>query len=168
MRRKATTKASLPLVLLLAAGCSDEPAPNPSPLARAVPEDTLITLERGDCDGGGCPAYRLTITADGSVVFDGQSRVKVAGAARGRITQQRRKELLAEFERIKYFSLNDRYLIGPDGCTGYMHHGAVITTSLRVNGQFKRVERYTGCLGVAPDSNRSKTAWMKWPRRGSG
>ena len=122
----------------------------PSSAIQSVPEDTLITLERSPCDGK-CPAYKLTISADGGVVFEGHSHVKEVGIARSRITQEQLKQLVAEFERIKYFSLNDRYSIVPDGCTGYSHHGIFIVTSLRMNGELKRVVRNTGCLGAVPE-----------------
>lgn len=137
-------------MLLLAAGCSKQATPPSSRAVQPVPADTLITLVRDKCPGL-CPAYELTIAADGSVLFEGRSQVKEVGVAHGEITQEQLTRLLAEFERINFFSLNDRYSIGPDGCTGYAHHGVDITTSLRMNGRSKRVRRNTGCLGGVPE-----------------
>ena len=148
-------KYFLLLIFLLAANCPGntvslkKATSDHSSATQSVPEDTLITLERSPCDAK-CPAYKLTIAADGGVVFEGHSYVKEIGIVRSKITQEQLKQLVVEFERIKYFSLNDRYSIVPDGCAGYSHHGIFIITSLRMNGESKRVMRNTGCLGAVP------------------
>ena len=48
-----------------------------------IPQDLKITLERAGCFGF-CPDYKLTITADGAVVFEGGNGVKQVGAMRKR------------------------------------------------------------------------------------
>src|SRR6266404_6290314 len=75
---------------------------------RDIPKDTVITLERTECYGT-CPSYKLSILANGEVVFVGERNVKRVGKVKGRINQDHLKQLLAEFERINYFSLKDDY-----------------------------------------------------------
>src|SRR5947208_1474873 len=45
---------------------------------KAIPRDLRITLERSTCFGT-CPDYKLTVTGDGTVVFEGREFVKVKG-----------------------------------------------------------------------------------------
>ena len=113
---------------------------------RGVPRDTLITLERTPCFGE-CPSYKLTISADGTVVYEGRQDVKQSGTIKSRISRAQIKQLVAEFERVNYFSLRDSYSgeVCPETWTD--HPSAV--TSLRLNGRSKTVRHYHGCKGLA-------------------
>lgn len=53
------------------------------PVAR---DDFAISLERSACFGR-CPAYKLRITADGAVTFDGETNVARPGHHRARISR---------------------------------------------------------------------------------
>src|SRR6059058_5801427 len=44
-------------------------------VADEIPKDTLITLERTACFGT-CPVYKLTISADGKVAFEGKNTLE--------------------------------------------------------------------------------------------
>lgn len=98
--------------------------------------DVLITLERTRCFGA-CPAYRLTIAGDGTVVYEGYYFVKVEGSRASIITQQQLEELIHEFERVDYFSFTD-----------YIDYHATdmpsAITSITINGRTKTVEHYFG------------------------
>lgn len=112
----------------------------------AVPQDTVITLERTGCYGR-CPGYALSIFADGAVVYYGVPRngfTKVAGAARSWISQEQLRRLVAEFERVDYFSLKDRYEAA-DGCPTFRTDSPWVITSLQINGRKKTVHHYHGC-----------------------
>jgi hypothetical protein len=113
---------------------------------QGVPEDTLITLERTPCFGM-CPMYKITISADGRVVFEGRNYVKKIGTAKSTILQQRLRELLAAFEKIGYFDLRDRYNEPEDGCKQWATDNPSAITSIRINGKSKSVSHYYGCRG---------------------
>ena len=123
-------------------GCHGAGYSDPAVIPQNVPQDLMISLERTECFGG-CPVYKLTITADGAVVFRGRRFVKQDGATiRSAITQDRLKQLIAEFDRVKFFSLDDDYsetrLLCPTD-----HPSAF--TSIRINGKSKTINHYLGC-----------------------
>ena len=72
MQRGASVSAACLAILAIAT----------SALAQDLPEDFLITLERTwlHC-GGECPAYTVSIDAQGSVTYDGKMYVRVVGPA---------------------------------------------------------------------------------------
>lgn len=113
-----------------------------------IPPDTVITLERTVCYGM-CPNYKLTISADGAVVFEGRRFVKKVGTAQSTISQDQLRELIDRFERINYFHLRDRYEDNGDGCEGVVTDHPSAITSIRTNGKTKSVRHYYGCRGVA-------------------
>ena len=94
-----------------------------------VPKDTLITLERTVCYGT-CPSYKLAISADGAVVFEGRRFVKTLGAAETRISQEQLRELIQKFEKINYFGLRNRYQDPQDGCDAFVTDNPSAITSI--------------------------------------
>jgi hypothetical protein len=67
-----------------------------------------ITLERTACHGT-CPVYLLTVSDNGTVIFDGREYVKNPGKIVSTISKQKVEQLAAEFNKINYFSLKDSY-----------------------------------------------------------
>ena len=106
--------------------------------AQQVPQDTRITLERTVCYGF-CPSYKLTISADGAVVFEGRRFVKTVGTARSAISQDHLRELLGKFENLDYFNLRNRYEGPRDGCEGLVTDHPSAITSITTNGKTKSV-----------------------------
>jgi hypothetical protein len=107
-----------------------------------IPQDLKITLERTECFGF-CPVYKLTITADGSVVFEGRRFVKQEGVTiKSAITREQLKQLMAEFDRVKFFSLEDDYSEIRLSCPTDQPSAF---TSIRINGKSKRINHYLGC-----------------------
>src|SRR5258705_12000670 len=89
----------------------------------AVPRDTLITLQRFPGLFNGTD-YKLTIGSDGKVIFTrfanhfvdrADPRARAAEPIQAEIPIEKVAELLAEFERVKYFSLTDRNAKKEDG-----------------------------------------------------
>ena len=109
-----------------------------------IPSDTLITIKRTVCYGT-CPDYTLTIAADGSVTFEGREYVKTKGTATSTISLETLRQLIAEFENTKYFSLNDRYESEKDGCPEVWTDNPSVITSVRINGKTKSISHYYGC-----------------------
>jgi hypothetical protein len=112
-----------------------------------VPQDLMITLERTECFGT-CPIYKLTITAGGEVVFEGRRFVKREGKTiKSAVSQERLRELIAEFDRVKFFSLEDDYTSGPRVCAEEWTDSPSAYTFIRINGKSKTVKHYHGCSG---------------------
>jgi len=127
---------SLLLSLVIVGSCLAQEKP--------IPDDTLITLERTVCFGA-CPIYKLTISADGTVTFEGRQNVKVKGLAKSRINRDDLRNLIAAFEAASYFSLNDSYETQKDGCPEVWTDNPSAITSLRMNGKTKTISHYYGC-----------------------
>jgi TATA-box binding protein (TBP) (component of TFIID and TFIIIB) len=98
--------------------------------------NVVITLHRSSCLGR-CPVYNLTIYGNGSVIYDGKDNVNVTGVQRTNISEEAIQDLLVEFKKISYFSLNE---------TEIASHVVVdvptATTSLRVNGVTQTILHY--------------------------
>jgi len=132
------------LVLLagpgFALGLNGQPQPLPQ---QPIPPDTLFTLRRSDCFYT-CSDYLVTISADGTVNYEGYANVKVKGKAQTRISLEKVQSLVAAFGKAKYFSLRDRYSSFED-CRISNADAPSATTSIRINGKSKSVEHYLGC-----------------------
>lgn len=108
-------------------------------------DDTdLITLERGACFGA-CPIYKVTIASDGTVTFNGQRFTRTEGLATGRISANDFRRLVAEFEKLDYFSLPDDFLPGTKVCPNMITDMPSAITSIRLKGKSKTVSHYYGC-----------------------
>jgi hypothetical protein len=119
-------------------------APAYLPPQQPIPDDTLITLRRSVCYGT-CPDYTVTIAADGTVTFEGRQFVKTKGIVKGTISRERVRQLIAEFDKTKYFSLNDKYETGKDGCPEEWTDMPTAVTSITMSGKSKSVSHYHGC-----------------------
>lgn len=101
------------------------------------PDEVLITLERTACFGT-CPVYTLTIQGDGTVVYDGKEFVKTKGTSETSITQEKIEQLISEFEKVDYFSLNDSYT------ERTITDAQSVITSITIDGKPKTIEHYHG------------------------
>jgi len=63
----------------------------------------------GEEDLSCCPAYSFTISGDGEVNYEGLIGVKVRGKKAHSISARQVEELVAEFDKIKFFSLSNQY-----------------------------------------------------------
>ena len=110
-----------------------------------LPPDLLITLERPGC-WRGCADYRVTIAADGKVVFEGKENVRVKGTAQTQISREKVLLLVEMIVKAKYFSLRDQYASKEDGCRtiGADFNGAIV--SVVMNGRSKTIDHYFGCF----------------------
>ncbi|HLH01482.1 MAG TPA: DUF6438 domain-containing protein [Bryobacteraceae bacterium] len=70
-----------------------------------------IALTRTGCLGA-CPEYRVTISGNGTVDFEGQAFVASPGHHHAQISPGQVRELMAAFARAGFFTLQDFYF-GP-------------------------------------------------------
>jgi hypothetical protein len=123
-------------------GCNGAGYSDRAVIPQDIPKDLKITLERTECFGF-CPAYKLTIIADGSVVFEGRRFVKQEGVTISSVSPERLKQLMAEFDRVNFFSLEDDYSEIRLSCPTDQPSAI---TSIRIKGKSKTVNHYLGCL----------------------
>lgn len=109
-----------------------DPSP-PSGEAGAV----LASLERTLCYGA-CPAYKVTVYADGSVEYVGERYVKLKGRHTGKIGAAEIAAIEAAFEEAKYFELRDAYE------KMEVTDNPSVITSYRRGGLTKTVRHYHG------------------------
>jgi len=93
--------------------------------------DVVITMYRSVCYGA-CPVYSLTIHGNGTVVYEGEIYVNVTGIQTSEISQEKIQEIVDEFYRIDYLSLDDVY----DEPISDIPH---TITSIRINGKYKSI-----------------------------
>src|SRR6185369_3259437 len=106
-----------------------------------VSPDTLITLREA--------GLLIRITADGTVIVEGQTFDFDIGRLKMRISTGEVRKLVGEIEKINYFSLKNRYVDEADGCPrrGMVEVDNIISTSVTLKGKSKSVVRYEhGCL----------------------
>src|SRR2546430_14613651 len=113
-------------------------------LFRSNSNDDSITLERTVCFGS-CPAYKVTISSDGTVTFDGRQFTKMKGLATDHISAADFRQLVNEFDKINYFALPDEYKPGSPVCPQRITDLPSANSSIHLKGKFKSVEHYYGC-----------------------
>ena len=121
---------------------------------QAFPEvkdwDSLrFTLERPEGMCLSCPAYRLEIRGDGTVMFAGLSVVPpdnhrdeilktvIPGKYRGKVSRRQVAALLEKFRQADYFSLKDSYAFPATDME-------TVKTSVTIDGKTKSVTDYGG------------------------
>jgi hypothetical protein len=131
----ATTKLIFLLLVVLLSVC-------PGMAAQAKqPSQILVTIKREtalDCS----PDYSAEIYTDGVVVYHGKACVKVVGERRHQITPDRVALLIKAFQQAKYFSFKDDYEVDERGFS--YTDVARTTTSISLNGKYKKVVDYLG------------------------
>src|SRR5262245_57590088 len=145
-------------ILFLLALLGATPAAASGPGAGASLSDTelrevVITLERGMCYGE-CPVYKVRITGDGRISYEGEMFVETQGNRTRKIPLAEVRNLVATFEKAGYFSIGQDYTY--DNCQrnrfkrGYMTDASFVVTSIRRRGKTHRVAHDLGCRCAPP------------------
>ncbi len=116
-----------------------EPVSKVFPTDDSIPEDLIIRLKRTPCYGE-CPAYMLTVKADGKVNFFGQDFTETKGQAEGEISVKKIKQLIQLFKKAKFFELKDNYIT--ENCAT---DNQTVSTTLLINSKVKKIEHNLGC-----------------------
>jgi hypothetical protein len=139
------------LAFLMLAACAprQEVAPPRENVAEEVPTGSpAVTLERTACFGG-CPVYRLTVSSDGLVSYEGKAHVRRLGTATGQISPEQVSALVSELDRGGYFSFAPQYTPAEPACGRYATDLPTAITSVRHASRVKRIQHDYGC-GSAP------------------
>ncbi len=94
---------------------------------------------------GRCPIYRVTITGDGQVSYDGQRFVAVTGHRTRAIAPAEVEALARAFERAGFFSLKDGYRAHVTDLPAYR-------LTLSADGRTKTVTDYGGRMIGMPQA----------------
>ena len=143
-------KASLLLVLFLSVPASSQ--------ALKGTDFTHVTItmkaEGGPCgcvyssenDLSCCPAYSVSVDENGTVIYDGIGGVKVRGEKITSISITAVRDLVTEFLRIDFYSLQDRYTSKklPNGNSETIDHANATTISIDIDGKKKSVYIFYG------------------------
>jgi hypothetical protein len=121
-----------------------------APVDTAASGPAMITLERTVCFGF-CPAYTVTISSTGEVVYRGERFVNVTGEQRAQIPASDVQALLARFDAINFEGLRDEY-------RAQVTDLPTTTITLERNGRTKRVLDYGGVGAGMPESVRDLQA----------
>jgi len=137
--------------MVIALGCQIVIPPTPQTKA-PVPRDTYITLQRhpGVFERDAGRGYEVSVRSDGTLVFKRLKSVwlpdvELPDPIRTTVALEKISQLVAEFDRIRYFSLKDRYAKVEDGCPAVWTDSASAVTSLTMDGKTKTIEHYYGC-----------------------
>ncbi|HEX6434483.1 MAG TPA: DUF6438 domain-containing protein [Gemmatimonadales bacterium] len=138
-------------LLLVIAACAPRKSATPTgdrPREAGGDTGAAITLERTPCFGG-CPVYRISVSPEGVVSYEGRASVRRVGAATKRIQPQRVSALLSELERGGYFSFAPRYTPAEPACGRYATDSPTAITTVTIEDRTHRIEHDYGC-GAAP------------------
>ena len=100
--------------------------------------ETVVSLVRSACDGF-CPAYRVTLRGNGQVLYEGLFNVETEGSAQGSVEHETVMQVLERFREIDFFSFQDRYVNGEEGCPMAPFGPPHIRISLSLRGRHKEV-----------------------------
>ncbi|MDE2307747.1 MAG: hypothetical protein KGJ97_05580 [Xanthomonadaceae bacterium] len=116
---------------------------------------TVVSMERTTCFGM-CPAYSVTLAADGHVTFDGIAHVQTMGPAAAQASPAQLEAVRAAIAQADLRSLGDHYTTHADGCSPLMMdmNGVKITIS-DAHGS-KTVDFYYGCRGAIANQVRPR------------
>lgn len=96
-----------------------------------------LTLERTACYGT-CPVYEVKVYADGRIEYEGRDYVDVTGSQSSNMEADKVSDLVNQFVEAGYLQWNDTYT------NYYVTDMPTMITSVTVNGETKRIERYAG------------------------
>jgi hypothetical protein len=127
----------------------------------SAPDYTHVTItmeaEGGPCgcvyfnenDLSCCPAYSVAVDENGTVIYNGIGGVKARGERVHSIPIGAVRDIVADFFRINFFSLQDRYTSKklPNGNSQTVDHANATTISIDIDGKKKSVYIFYG----APD-----------------
>jgi hypothetical protein len=113
-----------------------------------------VNLQRSSCYGN-CPSYRVTVTSDGQVSFEGHAQVKI-GNAHDHIAPAQPANILAAVEQVGFRSMHGSYVSHDDGCESVMSDMPGIKITVVDTEGSKTVDFYNGCAGATADAVRPR------------
>jgi hypothetical protein len=110
----------------------------------AIPNNLEISLQRTGCLGS-CPVYSLNIKANGDVTFIG-ANTRVKGETASKISQEKIKLIIAEFERANFFKVDNNYTYTGSNCGSFMDDFPSEIITIKFLNLSKKVIHNFGCI----------------------
>lgn len=142
--------AAAALILMLG-GCREDGSllKKAEPNGSRIPPDTLISISESETLG---QWFTLVIYADGKAVytptqFNGYNRENIPPQGvpvESRISGDQLEEIISEFEKQKFFSLDDSYHKGNGDCRSGGLDAGVKTVAIEI-GEKRKTVRWDGC-----------------------
>ena len=107
-------------------------------------DTTQMSLERTGACVGGCPIYKLTVSGNGNILYEGHGFIEYCGEHRGHISQESVRKFVDLFRQADFSNLFDQYVFHASDETTY-------TTSITLDGKTKSVEDSRGELVGMPE-----------------
>jgi len=117
-------------------------------------QSAVISMTREDRCGFGqqdptdirqCPDYSISLSGDGTVQYEGRNGVRTLGKQTHQTSAKAVHDLVVEFEKSGFFSLNNRYeQVQVRGLIQTIDHAIATTVSISVAGRTKRVYDFYG------------------------
>lgn len=132
------------VIVLLSFSCESRSTSSDNfPNNLTIPNDLEITFEQTPCKGN-CWVYNLKVSADGLLLYEGIENVEKLGIFQDKLSVEEIKQLIDEFKKAEYFDLDNNYV--NENCPIVVTDSPSIITSIRINGKFKKITHYLGCL----------------------
>ncbi len=130
------------LLILFALGCASQPRTETTPMENtAATADTLLVFERTPCYGY-CPAYRVTLTTDGALVYEGLSHVATEGFVREQLSPETVDAIRAAVTDARFFEFPAELK-----CRSQVTDNPAVYVTVQMAGQRKRIDHDRGCTG---------------------
>jgi hypothetical protein len=152
------------VLFALCAGCD---SPQKSDLKGSLGEWGDVKLERSECLGF-CPAYEVSIAADGRVTYVGRHFVGITGQQVRQADPTQLATLHAHIQAADFFALRDSYVAEITDLPTYR-------VTVTIGGRTKTVEDYVGAkVGMPPavtaieneiDSVANSAQWVRGGNR---
>jgi hypothetical protein len=128
----------LSVVVVLALAAATARAEGDGGASPSSSSPVLATLRRTACYGT-CPAYQLTVRADGTVEYVGKEYVVERGARTAKISSAKLLELRQAFAAARYLELTENF-----ACREWTDHPKVITSYVE-GARSKTIIHDLGC-----------------------
>jgi hypothetical protein len=138
------------VLLLAACGIHATPGNAASPQAH-----TVVSMLRTTCFGP-CPSYRVTLTSDGHISFDGLAQVQTQGKASGHATPTQIAAIRHALKTADLSSLRSSYATRKDGCGPLMMDMSGVKITVPEARGSKTVDFYYGCRGAVANKVRPR------------
>lgn len=116
--------------------------------------EASVTLERSTCFGN-CPAYSVTVAADGKVSFTGHAHVQTMHAE-GRASAPQIAAIHDALARADFAAMRASYVSTDDGCELMMSDQPGIKITVTSGTGSRSVDFYFGCTGAIADTVRPR------------
>ena len=110
------------------------------------------------------PAYKIYISSDRTLVYEGIEGVKTKGKITTKITDIQFQQLMEAFKNAGFSSLRNSYNL-KNGCTSGTSDSAWVTITLRSGTSVKSIDHYLGCYGGNTKFVRGLTALTRLEKR---